>query len=106
MYKDHISFINHNRPVPPVTIEAMNNDTEFRDRVYLNPELKEMFFSLDLIESYGSGIRRAKNAMKENGTPELVFEPSNDTDDYTMVTAYINEEFAKIQAEESEKINR
>lgn len=106
IYKDHISFINHNRPVPPVTIEAMNNDTEFRDRVYLNPELKEMFFSLDLIESYGSGIRRAKNAMKENGSPELVFEPSNDTDDYTMVTAYINEEFARIQAEENEKNNR
>ena len=84
----------------------MNNDTEFRDRVYLNPELKEMFFSLDLIESYGSGIRRAKNAMKENGSPELVFEPSNDTDDYTMVTAYINEEFARIQAEENEKNNR
>lgn len=106
IYKDHISFINHNRPVPPVTIEAMNNDTEFRDRVYLNPELKEMFFSLDLIESYGSGIRRAKNAMKENGSTELVFEPSNDTDDYTMVTAYINEEFARIQAEENEKNNR
>ena len=81
----------------------MNSDTEFRDRVYLNPELKEMFFSLDLIESYGSGIRRAKNAMKENGSPELVFEPSNDTDDYTMVTAYINEEFARIQAEENDK---
>lgn len=84
----------------------MNNDTEFRDRVYLNLELKEMFFSLDLIESYGSGIRRAKNAMKENGSPELVFEPSNDTDDYTMVTAYINEEFARIQTEESKKNNR
>ena len=106
IYKDHISFINHNRPVPPVTIEAMNSDTEFRDRVYLNPELKEMFFSLDLIESYGSGIRRAKNAMNENGSPELVFEPSNDTDDYTMVTAYINEEFARIQTEESKKNNR
>lgn len=74
--------------------------------MYLNPELKEMFFSLDLIESYGSGIRRAKNAMKENGSPELVFEPSNDTDDYTMVTAYINEEFARIQAEENDKNNR
>ena len=106
IYKDHISFINHNRPVPPVTIEAMNSNTEFRDRVYLNPELKEMFFALDLIESYGSGIRRAKNAMKENGSPDLVFEPNNDTDDYTMVTAYINEEFAKIQAEESDKVNR
>jgi len=106
IYKDHISFINHNRPVPPVTIESMNTDTEFRDRVYLNPELKEMFFALDLIESYGSGIRRAKTAMEENGSPALVFEPSNDTDDYTMVTAYINAEFAQIQAEEAQKGNR
>ena len=105
VYKDHISFINHNRPVPPVTIEAMNTETEFRNRVYLNPELKEMFFSLDLIESYGSGILRAKNAMKDNGSPELVFEPSNDDDDYTMVTAYINEEFAKIQTEENQEID-
>ena len=31
---------------------------------------------------------------------------NNDTDDYTMVTAYINEEFARIQAEENEKNNR
>ena len=44
--------------------------------------------------------------MKENSSPELVFEPSNYTDDYTMVTAYINEEFARIQAEENEKSNR
>lgn len=57
LYKDHISFINHNRPVPPVTIEDMNEKTEFQDRNYLNKEIKEMFFSLDLIQSYGSGIR-------------------------------------------------
>ena len=61
-----------------------------------------MFFALDLIESYGSGIRRAKNAMKDNNSPKLVFEPDNDLDDYTMVTAYINEEFARIRDKEDE----
>lgn len=55
IYNDRITFVNHNRPVPPVTIEAMNKETRFDDRQYLNPELKEMFFALDLIESYGSG---------------------------------------------------
>ena len=30
----------------------------------------------------------------------LLFEPINDIDDYTMVTAYINEKFKKIQQEE------
>lgn len=96
VYSDHLCFVNHNRPVPPVTIQDMNEKTEFNDRHYLNPELKEMFFALDLIESYGSGIRRAKNAMKKNGSPDLLFEPSNDTDNLTMVTAFINEEYQKI----------
>lgn len=58
--------------------------------------LKEMFFKLDLIQSYGSGIRRAKTAMEVNGSPKLVFSPNNDTDDYTLAIAYINEEFARI----------
>lgn len=100
IYNDRITFVNHNRPVPPVTIEAMNKETRFDDRQYLNPELKEMFFALDLIESYGSGIRRAKDALKENRSPELQFLPDNDTDDYTMAVVMINEEFAAIREEE------
>lgn len=101
VYRDHLVFINHNRPIPPVTIEDLNEQVEFTDRNYLNPELKEMFFKLDLIQSYGSGIRRAKNALKRNGSPNLVYSPDNDNDDYTMVTVYINEEFARIRDEES-----
>lgn len=100
IYNDRITFVNHNRPVPPVTIEAMNKETRFDDRQYLNPELKEMFFALDLIESYGSEIRRAKDALKENHSPELQFLPDNDTDDYTMAVVMINEEFAAIREEE------
>ena len=100
VYEDTLSFINHNRPLPPVTIEDLNNEVEFRDRNYLNPEIKEMFHALGLIESYGSGIRRAKRAMEENGNPPLLFEPNNDTDDYTMVTCPINEEFAFIRDHE------
>ena len=103
IYNDRITFVNHNRPLPPVTIEAMNKQTRFDDRKYLNPELKEMFFALDLIESYGSGIRRAKDALKENHSPELQFLPDNDTDDYTMAVVMINEEFAEIREEEQKK---
>ena len=85
-----------------MTIEDLNTKTEFNDRKYLNNDLKEMFFNLKLIQSYGSGIRRAKNSLKQIGSPELVFEPDNDTDDYTLVTAYINGEFVEIQKEEAE----
>ena len=79
IYKDRISFVNHNRPLPPVTIEALNKDRSFDRRQYLNKELKEMFFSLNLIESYGSGIRRAKDALSENGSPEFLKEFNGST---------------------------
>ena len=103
VYKDRLSFINHNRPLPPITIQDLNEKVDFDDRHYLNVQLKETFFNLDLIQSYGSGIRRAKAAMERNGSPKLIFAPDNDTDDYTQVLAYINEEFARIQVEENEK---
>ncbi len=64
-----------------------------------------MFFALDLIESYGSGIHRAKDAMDRNGSPKLIFEPLEDKGDYTMVTAYISKEFAAIQNIESKNID-
>lgn len=100
VYRDQISFVNHNRPLPPVTIDDLRTKEQFNDRNYLNDEVKEMFFALDLIESYGSGIRRAKRAMKENGNPELVFRPENDIDDYLEVIAPVNPEFACMREEE------
>ena len=90
---DRMTFVNHNRPLPPVTIEDLNERGSFDGRGYVNPELKDMFFALGLIESFGSGVRRAKHAMRDNGSPALVYEPANDADDYTMVTASIQPEF-------------
>ena len=55
IFKDHISFINHNWSSPPVTIGGLNAKTEPKDRDYLNDELKEMFLWLDLIQSYWIG---------------------------------------------------
>ena len=54
-----------------------------------------MFFSLNLIESYGSGIRRAKDALLANGSPELKFYPDNEEDNYTNAVMGINAEFLK-----------
>ena len=95
IYKNRISFVNHNRPLPPVTIEALNKDRSFDRRQYLNKELKDMFFSLNLIESYGSGIRRAKDALLANGSLELKFYPDNEEDNYTNAVMGVNKEFLK-----------
>lgn len=95
VYKDRISFVNPNRPLPPVTIEALNKERSFDKRQYLNKELKDMFYALDLIESYGSGIRRAKEAMEANLSPEIVFLPNDDLGNYTNAIIYIQPEFLK-----------
>ena len=57
--------MNHNKPLPPATIEAMNNQRYFDRREYVNKEIKEMFFALNLIETYGLGIRRAKDELEK-----------------------------------------
>ncbi|KDE43246.1 hypothetical protein NPL1_01530 [Metamycoplasma hyosynoviae] len=58
--------MNHNCSFPLVTIEALNKERSFDRRRYLNKELKEMFFKLGFIESYGLGIRRIKDALTAN----------------------------------------
>lgn len=50
---------------------------------------------INLIESYGSGIRRSKDALLENGSPALEFYPDNEADNYTNAVMRINEEFLK-----------
>ena len=95
IYKDSISIVNHNKPLPPVTIEAMNSQRYFDRREYINKEIKEMFFALNLIETYGSGIRRAKDELEKNGSPELRFYPENENEDCTQVVITIHEEFFK-----------
>lgn len=93
VYSDRLEFINHNQPLPPVTIRDMNEKTSFTERQYINPELRDMFFALDLIESYGSGIRRAKEALEENQSPKMKFLPENNEYDYTKVIVPIQKEF-------------
>ena len=51
---DRMTFVNHNRPLPPVTIEDLNEREGFDGRGCVNSELKDMFFALGLIESFGS----------------------------------------------------
>lgn len=101
VYADHISFANHNRPLPPVSIKDLNEKAVLDIRAYLNPQIKDMFYKLHLIESYGSGVRRAKTALEENGNDAPIFLPNNETDDYTQVIMYINKEYKKYEDQDN-----
>lgn len=54
VYADRMTFVNHKRPPPLVTIEDFNERESFDGRGYASPELKDMFFALGPIGSFGS----------------------------------------------------
>ncbi|QZE12452.1 RNA-binding domain-containing protein [Mycoplasma sp. Ms02] len=92
-YHKEITIVNLNRPIPPITPEMMNQGIQFDNRKYINEKLKECFHALKYIESYGSGIRRAKQELELNNSPNLKFREISSEDDYTLVSIYINDVF-------------
>ena len=67
--------------LPSLSDAEFNARTLFQERDFINPEIREMFNDLGLIESYGSGIGEAKRACEENGSPKIeykIFEPGVD----------------------------
>jgi len=93
IYEKSIVITNYNKPIPPITINDLNTKDSFPNRVYENPSIREMFKSLDLIESFGSGIGKAKRAMAENGQEKIHFEEYNDNIDITSVVVPINSKY-------------
>ena len=95
VYENSIVVTNYNRPIPPITINDLNTKESFPNRMYENPSIREMFKSLDLIESFGSGIGKAKRAMIENGSEMFHFEEYDENIDITSVNIPINTKYIK-----------
>ena len=95
IYDKSIVITNYNRPIPLVTINDLNTKDAFPNRVYENPSIREMFKSLDYIESYGSGIGKAKKAMSKNGIERIHFEEYDENIDITSVVIPINSKYEK-----------
>ena len=90
VYEDSIVINNYNKPIPPVTINALNTQTSFPDREYENPSIREMFKDLDLIESFGSGVGKAKRAMSSNDDVAINYKEYDENIDITSVTIPIS----------------
>lgn len=61
-----INIVNYNKPLPPIRISDLNDRTFFNERDTENPEIRDMFKVLGIIESFGAGIGEAKRSMREN----------------------------------------
>ena len=92
-----INIVNYNRPLPPLKIQDLNERTFFNERDTENPEIRDMFKALGIIESFGTGIGEAKRALEENGSPALYYKTFDITDNVTSVVIPVNEEYMEIK---------
>lgn len=92
-----INIVNYNKPLPPIRISDLNERTYFNERDTENPEIRDMFKSLGIIESFGTGIGEAKRSMWENGSPDLFYKTFDANDNITSVVIPVNEEYYEVK---------
>lgn len=100
-----INIVNYNRPLPPLKIEDLNERTFFNERDTENPEIRDMFKALGIIESFGTGVGEAKRALEENGSPALYYKTFDTMDNVTSVVIPVSEEYLEIKNEAKSKEN-
>ena len=92
-----INIVNYNKPLPPLKISDLNERTLFNERDTANPEVRDMFKALGIIESFGTGIGEAKRSMELNGSPLLYYKQFDVNADVTSVVIPVNEEYYTIK---------
>ena len=92
-----INIVNYNKPLPPLRISDVNERSFFNERDTENPEIRDMFKSLGIIESFGTGIGEAKRSLRENGSPDLFYKLFDNNDNVTSVVVPVNEEYYMIK---------
>lgn len=95
--ENQINIVNYNKPLPPLRISDLNERSFFNERDTENPEIRDMFKSLGIIESFGTGIGEAKKALQSNGSPNLYYKTFGLADNVTSVVIPVNEEYLQIK---------
>ncbi len=99
---DEINIINYNRPLPPITLEDLNNRSIFKERDSVNPEIRDMFKELGIIESYGTGVGEAKKACLDNGNKMLYYKLFDEKVNITSVVIPSNDEYNRLMNKSGE----
>lgn len=93
-----INIVNYNKPLPPLEIEDLNERSFFNERDIEDPEIRDMFKALGIIESFGTGIGEAKRALENNGLPNLYYKIFDVSDNVTSVVIPASKEYLEIKA--------
>lgn len=96
--EDRINIVNYNKPLPPLKLQDLNERTFFNERDTENPEIRDMFKALGIIESFGTGIGEAKRALESNGSPNLYYKIFEPLSNITSVVIPVSEEYKAIKS--------
>lgn len=93
-----INIVNYNKPLPPLSLQDLNDRTIFNERDTENPEIRDMFKALGIIESFGTGIGEAKRALAANQSPDLYYKIFTESDNVTSVVIPVCETYLELKS--------
>jgi ATP-dependent DNA helicase RecG len=91
VYPSRIEILSYPGPMPPLNNK---NIGKISCRRYRNSRIGDFFKELHLTEGKNTGIPKIRKALKNNGSPEAVFE-TDDERSYFITTIYVHPEFKK-----------
>jgi ATP-dependent DNA helicase RecG len=74
---DQLEILSHAGPMPPLTKDDFKKE-RIVSRKYLNRRIGDFLRELHLTEGKGTGIPKIRKALKNNGSPEPIFETDDD----------------------------
>ena len=74
IWPDRIEILSFPGPVPPVDAQILKQNKRIIARDYRNRRIGDLLKELHLTEGRGTGFPTIRNAMKENNSPEPIFE--------------------------------
>lgn len=90
LWPDKIEILSFPGPVPPVDAQILQKKERIIARDYRNRRIGDFLKELNLTEGRGSGFPTIKNAMKNNESPEAIFE-TNEQNTYFLTVLPIKE---------------
>ncbi|MFA9193391.1 ATP-binding protein [Flavobacterium sp. FBOR7N2.3] len=91
IWPDRIEILSFPGPVPPVDAQILKQNKRIVARDYRNRRIGDLLKELHLTEGRGTGFPTIRNAMKENNSPEPVFE-TDEQSTYFLTLLFANEE--------------
>lgn len=91
IWPDRIEILSFPGPVPPVDAQILKQNKRIVARDYRNRRIGDLLKELHLTEGRGTGFPTIRNAMKENNSPEPIFE-TDEQSTYFLTLLFANEE--------------